>query len=190
MATQKELHLCPALVLRLARATKPGEKYSSEWQSHQSRAVSGRGHQFKGFPLAHRKKRIRRGKPGTSKPFCLWQSPHGIWYDPKSKQLITSLLFSASLTCLCLDLLRLSFPLPGSLLWSSTHSSVIFAHLSSSHSARSHNTLNIHICGSISRFFQNFLINSPLLSCAKQDPKISLPCTRSHHTFKHLAATH
>lgn len=116
MATQKELHLCPALVvLRLARATKPGEKYSSEWQSHQSRAVSGRGHQFKGFPLAHRKKKNQKGKPGTSKPFCLWQSPHGIWYDPKSKQLITSLLFSASLTCLCLDLLRLSFPLPGSL---------------------------------------------------------------------------
>lgn len=36
------------------------------------------------------------------------------------------------------------------------HTSVIFAHLSSSHSARSHHTLNIHKCGSISWFFQNF----------------------------------
>lgn len=61
MATQIELHSFPALVLRLARATKPEDKYSSEWQSHQSRAVSGRGYQFKGFPVAHRTKRIRRG---------------------------------------------------------------------------------------------------------------------------------
>lgn len=86
----------------------------------------------------------------------MWQPPHGIRYNPKSKQFITSLLFSASLTYLYLDLLRLSFSLPSSLLWSSTHSSVLFAHLSSSHSARSHYTLNIHICGSISMFFPEF----------------------------------
>lgn len=142
----------------------------------------------RGFHLPTEKKN-QKGKPGTNKPFCLWQPPHGIWYNPKSKQFITSLLFSASLTYLCLDLLRLSFSLPSSLLWASAHSSVLFAHLSSSHSAHSHYTLNIHICGSISTFFQNFPINSSLLSCAKQDSKILLPCTCSHHTFIHLAAT-
>lgn len=188
LATQKELHSCTALVLRLARATKPGDKTSSEWQSHQSRAVSGRT-PVQGVSSCPENKKNQKGKPGTNKLFCLWQSPCGIWYDSKSKQFLISLLFSLSFTYLCLDLLRLSFSLPSSLLWSSTHSSVIFAHLSSSHSAHSHYTLNSHISGSISRFFQNFPINSPLLFCAKQDPKISLPCTCSHHNPRHLAAT-
>lgn len=62
----------------------------------------------RGFHLPTEKKN-QKGKPGTNKPFCLWQPPHGIWYNPKSKQFITSLLFSASLTYLYLDLLRLSF---------------------------------------------------------------------------------
>lgn len=107
-----------------------------------------------------------------------------------SKQSLPVCSLHHSPTLPCLKFVRLFFL--GSPVRSCTHSSVLFPsplslRLSWVLVSLTYYTLNFHIHGFISMFFQYFPINSPLHQT--RPPKISLPLTHSHRTVRHSAAT-